>query len=80
MSRHGDDVVTLDRLERALTLAAYLVSLDGDAAVPIFERLEREYAAARANQDAKERAQQMLQTFKANNPQLLLPPTKNSAA
>jgi hypothetical protein len=55
--------ITIARLERTLTLAAYIVSIDGAKAVPIFERLEREYEAARANQNTVSRAKRLLETY-----------------
>jgi hypothetical protein len=72
----SSDEVTIERLERALALAAYLVSIDGEKAAPIFERLERELNTARAQQDTMARAQRMLRVLKDSHPQLLLPPTE----
>jgi hypothetical protein len=48
--------ITVERLERAVALCAYLVVRDGPVMVPMFERLERELAAMRQTQDAVERA------------------------
>jgi hypothetical protein len=48
--------VTIERLERALAVLAHLVVLDGPVVIPLFERIERELAAARAEQDAMARA------------------------
>ncbi|MBR0734433.1 hypothetical protein JQ595_37370 [Bradyrhizobium japonicum] len=39
--------ITIERLERALVLAAYLVARDGAVAIPLFDRLKRELAALR---------------------------------
>jgi hypothetical protein len=47
--------VTLDRLERGLVLMAYFVVLDGPVLAPLFEKLEREVEAMRANQDTVDR-------------------------
>jgi hypothetical protein len=55
------DVITVERLERALVLCAYLVELDGPVMVPLFERLERELAAKRETQDAVDRAKRLLE-------------------
>jgi hypothetical protein len=52
--------VTIERLERGLALAAYLVVLDGPIAAPIFERLERELAAMRSANDTVDRAKRLL--------------------
>jgi hypothetical protein len=57
--------VTIERLERALAVAAYIVTRDGPKAVPIFERLERELAAMRADQDAIGRAKKLLESYGA---------------
>jgi hypothetical protein len=43
--------VTIERLEPALALCAYLVVLDGPVIVPLFERLARELEALRASED-----------------------------
>jgi hypothetical protein len=57
------DVITVERLERALALCAYLVELDGPIVVPLFLRIERELAALRSQQDATERAKRLLETL-----------------
>lgn len=56
--------VTIERLERALALAAYVVVLDGPIAAPLFDRLERELAAARAAGDTVSRARALLDSYK----------------
>jgi hypothetical protein len=56
--------VTLDRLERGLALAAYLVVLDGPVLAPIFEKLERDLEAMRSSQDAVGRAKALLESYK----------------
>ena len=55
------DVITVERLERALALCAHLVVLDGPVMVPMFELLERELAAMRQTQDAVARAKRLLE-------------------
>jgi hypothetical protein len=52
--------VTIERLERALALCAYLVVLDGPVVAPIFEKLERELAAMRSNENTIVRAKALL--------------------
>jgi hypothetical protein len=52
--------VTIERIERALVLCARLVELDGPLVIPLFERLERDLAEARAEQDAVARAKALL--------------------
>jgi hypothetical protein len=57
------EAVTVERLERALALCAYIVVLDGPVAVPWFERLERELVAAQAREDTVSRAKALLETY-----------------
>jgi hypothetical protein len=56
--------VTIERLERAVALCAYLVVLDGPVAIPWFERVERELAAMRAEQNTISRAKRLLETYR----------------
>jgi hypothetical protein len=55
--------VTIERLERALALCAYLVTRDGPVVVPIFERIERELAVMRQEQDTVSRAKRLLENL-----------------
>jgi hypothetical protein len=57
------DVITVERLERALALAAYIVELDGPKAIPLFEKLERDLELIRANQDTMVRAMRLLESL-----------------
>lgn len=41
------DTITIERLERAVVLAAYLVIVDGEIRRPLFDRLARELAELR---------------------------------
>lgn len=56
--------VTIERLERALAIAAYVVVLDGPVAAPLFNRLERELAQARAAGDTVTRARALLESYR----------------
>lgn len=56
--------VSIERLERALALAAYVVVLDGPVAAPLFDRLERELAKARATSDSVTRARALVESYK----------------
>lgn len=56
--------VTIERLERALAVAAYVVVLDGPIAAPLFNRLERELAAARAADDTVARARALIESYR----------------
>jgi hypothetical protein len=58
--------VTVDRLERAVAIAACLVVLDGPIMVPMFERLERELAAMRQTQDTVERVKRLLESYRGS--------------
>jgi hypothetical protein len=70
----SDDVVTVERLERALVLCAYLVELDGPIMIPMFQRVERDLAALRAQQGATERAKALLETYSGRPPCLAIEP------
>lgn len=52
--------VTVERLERALLLAAHIATLDGDVYLPIFNRLEAELQSARRQRDTMSRAAQII--------------------
>lgn len=56
--------VTIERLERALALCAYLVVLDGPVAIPWFERIERDLALLKAEQNTIHRAKQLLESYR----------------
>lgn len=56
--------VTLQRIERGLVVAAYLMELHGPVMAPIFERLEREAEAMRSSQDAQGRAKKLLDAYR----------------
>jgi hypothetical protein len=57
--------VTIERLERALALCAYLVVLDGPKTAPLFERMERELESLRARDNTVARAQRLLEDLRA---------------
>lgn len=54
----------VERIERALVLAAYVVVRHGPAYAPLVDRLERELEAARQN-DPTERAKHILDAYKS---------------
>jgi hypothetical protein len=62
---HNDEEesVTLARLERALMTVAHVVMQHGDRYAPIFERLERELAAARERSATVDRARAVLERY-----------------
>jgi hypothetical protein len=55
--------ITMERLERALAVAAYMITLHGPIAVPLFERLEREIVGMRSRDDAIGRAKRLLESY-----------------
>jgi hypothetical protein len=61
---HHREDVTLERLERALAAISYAILLDGPVYAPVLDRLEREIAAMRANEDVVSRARQHLERFR----------------
>lgn len=63
--------VTIERLERALALAAYCVVLDGPVAAPLFDRLERELATARASNDTVARARALIESYKTTGTRMI---------
>ncbi|MCW5735974.1 MAG: hypothetical protein KIS73_17735 [Enhydrobacter sp.] len=48
------------RLERALVLLAYLIELDGDVHVPMYERIEGELRTMQQRRNTRTRARQLL--------------------
>ena len=62
--RDRQDEVSIERLERALAAISFAILLDGPVYAPVLERLEREIAAMRANEDAVSRARQYLEQFR----------------
>jgi hypothetical protein len=53
--------ITIARLERGLAVLAYIMSRDGPAVAPLFDRLERELEALRRQQYAVARAKRLLE-------------------
>ena len=58
--------LTIERLERALVVAAHLMERHGSLMVPIFEKLERELAKMKSDQDAIGRAEQLLKAYRVS--------------
>ncbi len=59
---HDDGRVSIERIERALVLAAYIVVRHGEVYSPYVERLERELESARRD-DPTSRARRILETY-----------------
>jgi hypothetical protein len=57
------DKITVERLEIARDVSAYLIVRHGDHLTPMFERLERELAALRSQQDATESTKRLLENL-----------------
>jgi len=65
MSVANDDKLSLiERIERALLMLAYLIELDGDVHVPLYEKFEAELKELKARQDARARAKHLLSTYR----------------
>lgn len=60
MSDFGE--VTVERLERGLMIAAYVVARHGAVYAPLFDRLERDLAELRTREDPVARARHHLKT------------------
>jgi hypothetical protein len=60
--RHSPSTSLIERIERALVLAAYVVVRHGPVYAPLVDRLERELEAARRN-DPSERAKRILEVY-----------------
>ena len=61
-ARNGAPAPLVERIERALMLAAYVVVRHGPAYAPLLDRLERELEAARQN-DPNARARRILEAY-----------------
>jgi hypothetical protein len=55
------EAITVERLERGLAIAAYVMSLDGPMCAPLFEKLERDLEAMRRQGDTVARAKRLLE-------------------
>jgi hypothetical protein len=61
---HRHESITLDRLERALAAISYAITQDGAVYGPLLERIEREIATLRADDDVVARARRNLQRLR----------------
>lgn len=52
-----------ERVERALLLLAYLIQVDGDVHVALYERIETELHSLERNEGVKERARRLLSDY-----------------
>lgn len=53
----------IERVERALLVLAYLIEVDGDIHVPMYEEFETKLAELRSKADVRQRARERLQAF-----------------
>lgn len=60
------------RVERALLVLAYLVEVEGDVHLPMYEEFEAKLAEIRAKADVRQRARQRLTAFAAASKQSAL--------
>ncbi len=67
--RIGAPAPLIERMERALQLAAFVVVRHGPVYAPLFDRLERELEAARRS-DPTERAKRILEAYAAAGRQM----------
>jgi hypothetical protein len=51
-------------MERALLMLAYLIELDGDVHLPMYEKFEAELRELKARQDVRARAHHLLTTYR----------------
>jgi hypothetical protein len=65
MAPRRNEPVTIARLEAALALVSYMILRDGDVYAPYFNRIEREIASLRANEDTISRAKRYLEAHAA---------------
>lgn len=52
-----------ERIEQALLVLAYLIELDGDVHLPMFERFEAELREQRRNEATRTRARELLDRY-----------------
>lgn len=61
--RREKEAITVARVERALVFAAYVLEKYGDRYAPILERLERELEELRRQENPRDRARRILETY-----------------
>jgi hypothetical protein len=72
--------ISVERLEAALAIVARAIVLDGAIYGPIYDRLEREIAARRADDDVVSRAQRFLAAYTAGGAGASVPGCDPSAS
>jgi len=61
--QRGESLPMVERVERALLLIAYLIEIEGDVHLPMYEQYEAKLAELRSRDDARARARQRLQAY-----------------
>lgn len=61
------------RIERALVILAYVIELDGDVHIPLYESLEADLVEIRRKASVRQRAMDRLKAARANAPPLASP-------
>lgn len=58
----------IERMERALLLLAYLIEIDGDVHLPMYEKFEAELEELKARENTRGRARRRLLAYEGNAP------------
>lgn len=66
MIRNSQNPITLEKLDHALAISAYLVKKFGDAYLPIFQRLQSEREAFMRNEADRIKAFELAQKIESN--------------
>lgn len=76
-----DELSLVQRVERALVLLAYLIEIEGNIHLPMYEQYEAWLAKLRSKNDVRARARQRLQAYatQASTPVALIAPTTSAA-
>jgi hypothetical protein len=63
MATRAQQPLTIERLERAMVLLAYMIELDGPVHMPAYECLEQELHKMRHRETVRDRARQRLEAI-----------------
>lgn len=80
MKRSNNQPISVERLEASLAIVARAIILDGAVYGPIYDQLEREIAARRADDDVLSRAQRFLAAYTAGDAGASVPGCDPSAS
>lgn len=62
-TQRENDILLVERVERALVLLAYFIELDGEVHLPLFEKFEAELLELKRKEGAKDRARRLLLSY-----------------